>query len=275
MEVFAFVGPSGSGKSHRALLVARACEAEVIVDDGLLIQGERILAGVSAKRQLTRVGAIKAALFTNPEQVAEAKAKLSEANPTRLLIIGTSVEMVNWIAQRLEIPSPQKIISIEEVASPQEITRAKLIRKKYGKHVVPAPQVEVRPRVIGTIIEPLRVFFRPPANPVSHPPTWLEQTVVRPPFSFYGKISVSEQALTHIVWGAARHLSPCRVLRVRINSLPAGLVVDLEVALTHGFSFPPLLSALQSRVKERLEFMAAIPVKEVNVTVKRLIFPEA
>ena len=51
MDIYALVGPSGTGKSHRALQVAHKYEVELIIDDGLLIKGDRILAGLSAKRQ--------------------------------------------------------------------------------------------------------------------------------------------------------------------------------------------------------------------------------
>ena len=50
MEVIALVGPSGTGKSHRALLVAHNNQADAIIDDGLLIKDGTIIAGKSAKR---------------------------------------------------------------------------------------------------------------------------------------------------------------------------------------------------------------------------------
>ena len=37
IKVYAFVGPSGTGKSYRAQLVASENEINYIIDDGLLI----------------------------------------------------------------------------------------------------------------------------------------------------------------------------------------------------------------------------------------------
>ena len=51
MEVIAFVGPSGSGKSHRAIGVAHQYHCDAIIDDGLLIKGSKILGGTSAKSE--------------------------------------------------------------------------------------------------------------------------------------------------------------------------------------------------------------------------------
>ena len=53
MEVVAFVGPSGTGKSHHAIGVAFDNRCDAIIDDGLLIKGTKILAGTSAKMKTT------------------------------------------------------------------------------------------------------------------------------------------------------------------------------------------------------------------------------
>ena len=63
ITVFALVGPSGTGKSFRAKLLADKHGLEAIIDDGLLIQNDKILAGQSAKREKTYMGAVRVALF--------------------------------------------------------------------------------------------------------------------------------------------------------------------------------------------------------------------
>ena len=54
MKVIAFVGPSGTGKANRAIGVAHDHGCNGIIDDGLLIEGTKILAGKSAKRNRIR-----------------------------------------------------------------------------------------------------------------------------------------------------------------------------------------------------------------------------
>ena len=54
MDVLAFTGPPGSGKSDRALVVAYENKASCIIDDGILIYHNRIVAGKSAKREASR-----------------------------------------------------------------------------------------------------------------------------------------------------------------------------------------------------------------------------
>lgn len=63
MDVLAFTGPPGSGKSDRALVVAYENKASCIIDDGILIYHNRIVAGKSAKREASRLTAVRRALF--------------------------------------------------------------------------------------------------------------------------------------------------------------------------------------------------------------------
>ena len=48
VTVFALVGESGTGKSFRAKLLSEKYGIEAMIDDGLLIRDDRILAGKSA-----------------------------------------------------------------------------------------------------------------------------------------------------------------------------------------------------------------------------------
>ena len=50
INVYAFVGPSGTGKSYRAQMVAGEKKVHFIIDDGLLINDNRVIAGKSAKK---------------------------------------------------------------------------------------------------------------------------------------------------------------------------------------------------------------------------------
>ena len=67
MKVYALVGKSGTGKSYQAVNLCKELNIEAIIDDGLFIEGNDVVAGISAKRQATMIGAIKTALFTTDE----------------------------------------------------------------------------------------------------------------------------------------------------------------------------------------------------------------
>ena len=132
MKVFGFVGPSGTGKSHRAVWVAREKEIDYIIDDGLLIRGTQIIAGTSAKREKTKIGSIKCALFKNTEHADEVKKAIQDNNPESILILGTSDGMVETIAKTLGFPGVSEKIYIHEVATEFEIRQALSTRKSRG-----------------------------------------------------------------------------------------------------------------------------------------------
>ena len=87
MEVVAFVGPSGTGKSHHAIGVAFDNRCDAIIDDGLLIKGTKILAGTSAKNEDNRIQAVKRAIFTDEGHAQAVREALATNNIHRLLII--------------------------------------------------------------------------------------------------------------------------------------------------------------------------------------------
>ena len=124
IEVYAFVGPAGTGKSHRATHVAKQNNIDVIIDDGLVISRGRILAGRSAKSEINRLRAIKRAIFEYEDHRDEVVKYLSKNPPQKLMILATSVGMIEKIIARLGLNKPVKFISITEISSPEEIEAA-------------------------------------------------------------------------------------------------------------------------------------------------------
>ena len=142
--VYALVGESGTGKSFRSKLLAEEYGINAIIDDGLLIQDEKIVAGRSAKREKTYMGAVRAALFDDKEHRDEVARYLRKKTIKKILILGTSEKMVMKIALRLQLPQPQKIIHIEDISTQEEIEKAIKSRQIEGKHVIPVPSIEVK-----------------------------------------------------------------------------------------------------------------------------------
>lgn len=100
MKVVAFVGPSGTGKSHRAIGIAHKNNCDAIIDDGLLIKGTKILAGTSAKNETNRIQAVKRAIFTEEDHAEAVRQALAGNDVRRLLILATSDNMIEKIVKR-------------------------------------------------------------------------------------------------------------------------------------------------------------------------------
>ena len=81
MRILAFVGASGTGKSYRAQWVARENELDCIIDDGLLIKENKILAGKSAKKESSRIASVKRAIFTDDKHAQDVIDAINKENP--------------------------------------------------------------------------------------------------------------------------------------------------------------------------------------------------
>ena len=273
MDVIALVGPSGTGKSHRALIVAHKYDADVIIDDGILIKEGKILAGRSAKHEKSRIMAVRRAIFILPGHAAEVRAALEQAAPRRVLIIGTSENMAHKIAKILKLPPIERIIRIEDIATKAEMEKAAFYRLKEGKHIIPVPTIELKPHFSGYLIDPIQSFFR--KSPRRRRRLG-EKSIVRPVFSYYGKLIIDDSAVKAIVerlMGDREFVS--KVGRIRIRHLTddgedRGIEVSCEVVLRYGKHIPTLIHQTQAKIKEAIEYMTGMVVHEVNIMVKTL-----
>ncbi|MDN5332593.1 MAG: hypothetical protein PWP45_1818 [Tepidanaerobacteraceae bacterium] len=268
MEVIAFVGKSGTGKSHRAHLVARQHGAELIIDDGLLIHGNRVVAGYSAKREETRVGAIRRALFQEPLHAKEVREKLREIAAEKILVIGTSEKMVRSICKTLELPEPAKVIYIEDVSTPREIEEARKVRKIDGKHVIPVPSLEIKKYFSGYLLDPLKIFYRRGKQEII-----TEKSVVRPTYSYLGRYTVADTVISQIALHAARSVEGIGTGgRAVVENHGSGVAISLELSVEYGVPIMPLMEKVQQEVKEKVEHMTALNVLRVDIKVKRIFF---
>jgi ABC-type dipeptide/oligopeptide/nickel transport system ATPase component len=147
MDVVALVGSSGTGKSHRALIVAHENNIDAIIDDGLLIKDSKIIAGYSAKKEPSKIRAVKRAIFMDAGHAEEVRKAIQSVQPKRILILGTSVNMIQKITTALDLPDIGTVIRIEDIATKAEIAKARESRLKEGKHIIQIGRASCRERV--------------------------------------------------------------------------------------------------------------------------------
>lgn len=272
MEVIAFFGPPGTGKSDRALVVAYENKASCIIDDGILIYHSRIVAGKSAKREESRIKAVRRAIFWDAEQREEVRQALEKINPKRVLILGTSDRMVETICKALGLPKPSKYIRIQDVARPDEMLKAKEARNKEGKHVIPVPTMELKPYFKGYLIDPLR-FFR---NRKKEMPKRFseneERSVVRPVFSYYGKLSFSDRVIESLVYYAVRDMKKIRITYVRSEKSTGqmnGLILFIDVSVKPGTpqEIKKIIHTMRDRIQREIEHTTGMSLDTIKVNV--------
>jgi hypothetical protein len=271
VRVLALVGESGTGKSFRAKLVARKYGVDLIIDDGLLIQGETILAGKSAKKEAAFMRTVKVALFDEKAHRDEVAKALKRVKFRRILILGTSLKMVEKIADRLQLPHPDRVIKIEDIASQSEIEKAMFSRKVEGKHVIPVPAIEVRRSYPRIFYDSVRVFLRRTLGIIPARSSIYEKAVVRPEYSKRGRVSITEDALTQMIIHCVDEWNDAiRIRRVTIRSDAQGYRLTLVLEIPFGTQISGNIHKLQEYLVDNIERYTGILIEEVNIIIDRL-----
>jgi hypothetical protein len=273
LRVVGFIGPSGTGKSHRALWVARERGLDYIIDDGLLIYENGIISGKSAKKAPSRISSIKVALFQEEDHRKQVMKAIETHAPKGILILGTSDGMVDKIARTLELGEIKERVYIEEVATPLEIEQAKTTRIKQGKHVIPVPAMELKKQFSGYFLDPLQLFKRKGKGEFQKIG---EKSVVRPTFSYFGKYTISDYAIYEVI----NHIITCmpsmeKISRFRCNNGPDGLFVDMDVIMVFGYNLVNAIKEARETISRELDRFAGISLNNLVVNVKTLVLKKS
>jgi uncharacterized alkaline shock family protein YloU/adenylate kinase family enzyme len=273
IKVYALVGESGTGKSFRAKLVAQKFDIEYIIDDGLLIKDNKILAGHSAKKEKTFLAAVKAALFDDKTERDMVARKLQGEKARKILILGTSDKMVNKIAARLQLPPPSKIIKIEDISTQEEIEKAIRTRKIEGKHVIPVPSIEIKRNYPTIFFDTIRIFKKKwGLKGIGAAPQVHEKSVVRPEYSKRGKVSISEAALSQMVFHCIdEYNANIRIKKLVIKDDNAGYRLVLTIDVPYGTQLAGNIHDLQQYLIDNIERFTGILIEEVNIIIDKII----
>ena len=272
IKVYAFVGPSGTGKSYRAQMVASEKQIDFIIDDGLLIKENEIVAGNSAKKAPTKIETVKHALFLSDEEKQEINKALKKYKPDKILILGTSDGMVEKIAENLGLPKISETIYIQDVATEQEMETARRIRVTEGKHVIPVPTFEIKKDFSGYLLDPLQIFK---SKGKGQKPYISEKSIIRPTFSYLGNFTISDSVFRQIV----EHLaikSPAihKILKTRVENYGDGTSIYMEVMIVYGYNVAEELKAFKKKTKKEIENLTAMNVVTMEVVAKSLYMPK-
>lgn len=271
IKVVAFVGPSGTGKSHRAQMVAKSRGIEYIIDDAILIHQNRLVAGTSAKRASTKIEAVKRALFSAEGQAEEMKAAIKAKKPDAILVLGTSDDMVQKIVTNLELPEISETVYIQDVSSPQEIALARSARMSEGKHVIPVPTFEIKKDFSGYLLDPLQIFrWRGKGTT----PFMTEKSIIRPTFSYLGNYTISDNVLRNIIEYISKDVEGIyKIQKIKIENYPDGMVAYIEVTLEYGHNLPEIMKELKEKAKKEIDRLTAMNVLDIQITAKGLHIP--
>ncbi len=273
IKVYAFVGPSGTGKSYRAQMVANTKNINYIIDDGLLIHGNEVLAGVSAKKASNKIATVRNALFQDEDKAKEVKKALKKHHPESILILGTSDDMVQKIAENLELPEISETIYIQDVATEEEMKTAKRIRVTQGKHVIPVPTFAIKKDFSGYLLDPLQIFK---SMGKGKAPYVSEKSMIRPTFSYMGNFEISDNVFKQIIDYVADEMveiyKVSRIIIKKHDEYNDGIFLYLEIALEFGYPINEVLVSFKEKVIKEIEKLTAMNVLEMKMVVKDVHF---
>ena len=269
MKTYAFVGPSGTGKSYRAQMVANERGINFIIDDGLLISGNEVLAGISAKKAPTKIETVRNALFQNDERKKEIQNVIKKKKPESILILGTSDEMVKRIAENLGFEPISETIYITDVATEEEMATAINMRVTQGKHVIPVPTFAIKKDFSGYLLDPLQIFK---STGKGKEPYISEKSIIRPTFSYLGNFKISDTVFKQIVdYVSIKTEGINKIYRTIIKKhegFDDGIYIYLEVIIEFGYNINDTMQILKRNIIKEIEKLTAMNVLSMEIIVK-------
>ncbi len=285
MKIYSLTGPSGTGKSYQAPGFMAEHEIHTLIDDGLLINDDVVVAGISAKRQKTRIGAVKVALFTDGGQAAAVSSKIKEINPESILIIGTSDRMTDIIAETLGLPPVEERFYIDDISTEEERKKAEKSREQQGKHVIPVPTVQLKRDFAGYFMNP-EMLMRSAKNmadkaqeAIKKPSALLRRghdetakTVVRPTYSYLGDFIINEKVIKDIAKCVGRDVPGIHgVISVYENTEPENLKMIVAVDIDRDVKVWETATEFQRKLVEAVENMTAFNVVSTDIEIRSLV----
>ena len=273
VKVYAFVGPSGTGKSYRAQMVAGEKDVHFIIDDGLLINDNKVVAGESAKKASTKIETVKKALFLHENEKKVMQKAFKKFKVKKILILGTSDGMVEKIAENLGLPKISDITYITDVATEEEMETARRIRVTEGKHVIPVPTFEIKKDFSGYLLDPLQIFK---SKGKGEKPYISEKSIIRPTFSYRGNFTISDSVFRQIAEYQAEKMPEIyKVLRTRVQNYGEGPLIDMEVSVVYGYNIAESLKTFKSKITKEIENLTAMNIVKLKVIAKNMVYLDA
>lgn len=265
MQVYAFVGKSGTGKSYNAQKVAKKYQIKYMIDDAILIKNTKVIAGKSAKTEANFIASVKAAIFLDDTRRNEMKEVLKKENPDKLLILGTSDDMVEKIRNNLGLEEICHTIYIDEVATKEQIEQARISRTKDGKHVVPVPTFEIKDQFSGYFLDSLKIFniFKDTENQES------EKTIIRPTYSYLGNFYISPSVINDIIsYVVGKIVGVSKVYKVYTQKQEGGMKLELDIEIIYGVNIPSLSSEVKNTIIYAVEYATGINLFGITINIK-------
>jgi uncharacterized alkaline shock family protein YloU len=101
----------------------------------------------------------------------------------------------------------------------------------------------------------------------------LERSVVRPTYSYFGNFYIADNVVMQIATKICYEIEGVkRVLRVLVLTTGDGAMLQVELVLNYGAEVFSVMRQVQSRLKQKLEYLTGIYLLSVDVITKKIGF---
>ena len=198
------------------------------------------------------------------------KKAFKKYKPDSLLVLGTSDKMVEKIRENLDLPPFEKTIYINDVATEEEMEKARNIRVTQGKHVIPVPTFEIKKDFSGYLLDPLQIFK---SKGMGENPYISEKSMIRPTFSYLGKFTISDSVFRQIAENVANRMPEIySVTRTRVENYGDGISIYMEAVLNYGNNIIKTLKTFREKTKKEIEKQTAMNVVKIDLVAKGIHF---
>lgn len=266
MRIYGLSGKSGTGKSYNSIEICSRLGISAIIDDGLFIYENSVVEGISAKKQDTKVGAIKTALFTNQAHADAVSRAIIKKKPEAILVIGTSDRMVDKICERLRLPQPSEHLHIDSIISKEQMERASDAREHSGMHTIPAPTFELKKQFSGYFLDATRAFRDRFGNSKAG---GSQKTIVRPTYSYLGSYNVSDKVIEDIAKHAiSKTPGAAALVFSSCSKEEEGMYIRIIMVCNWGAKVRQTARAVQKMIYKDVAFTTAYNILGLSVEVR-------
>lgn len=260
MKIYALVGESGTGKSTSVLHLCHEHNIPAIIDDGILIVNGKKIAGTSAKYENNYIKAVKRATFFYEDHRQEVTNVIRMTALDKILIVGTSVKMVNLIAEKLKLGKIHTYIDVTEIRTNKEINMARYMRNTQGKHVIPIPYMQVEHNKLKKILQKGKKLFSKQAKYIG------EETIIQPHFT-KGTITINEDVYKEIITYTCKKIKYVKNAKIPDYDFTTFQSVTIEIELNCSFekNIVELLEKIQQKVNEAMLSYFKIEMYAVHI----------
>ncbi len=175
--------------------------------------------------------------------------------------------MVNQIVHNLGLPPIEKTIYIEDVATKEEIEKARSIRMVEGKHVIPVPTFEIKRDFSGYLLDSLQIFKKNKGEQ----PYISEKSVIRPTFTYLGDYTISTNVFKQITMHIVKSMPEVhKATKLEVQTYQDGIFIKIDVIIEFGANIKKTLLKLKQAVKGDIEKYTSMNVFDVIVTAKSI-----